>query len=305
VTLVGTLSPGVCPRHRAPRSALLASHARQAPHWTLVCRVLRDATLSQVSQGERSGLGAVISAPVSGVLTHAAAVYYASLHHIFVASFANPTGASACTLCGPSVFGNTTELKSAVCSGPCAAGYYCLPGSTNASAAACPIGQFSSGGASACQPCNSGNFGNAPARTTGFCSGICQAGYYCPDGSTNSTAAMCPTGTYSVGGSSICQPCPAGQYGSTSAMTSPSCTGPCDAGRFGSLPGLTTPSCSGACTAGYSCPAGSTNGTAVVCPVRLHRMSGLSLSVSVWSVSVCLCLFVCQSLAFRAPCRYC
>ena len=41
----------------------------------------------------------------------------------------------------------------------------------------------------------------------------------------------------------------------------------CPSGVYGATRGLTTAACSGMCAVGYECPAGSTNATAVVCPL--------------------------------------
>jgi hypothetical protein len=60
--------------------------------------------------------------------------------------------ASSCTPCPAGRFGSTHGLTDASCSGPCSAGFSCGAGSTNATAAACPVGRFSQPGASACSP---------------------------------------------------------------------------------------------------------------------------------------------------------
>lgn len=64
------------------------------------------------------------------------------------------------------------------CTGPCAPGHYCPPGSTSPTQVRCPAGTF--GGPE-------GGLGSAA------CSGLCHPGYYCPgDGkSTNATRFAC------------------------------------------------------------------------------------------------------------------
>lgn len=47
------------------------------------------------------------------------------------------SGASSCSLCGPGLYGASAAQSSALCSGTCAPGFACVPGSTNATAAAC------------------------------------------------------------------------------------------------------------------------------------------------------------------------
>ena len=113
----------------------------------------------------------------------------------------------------------------------------CPAGSTSATAAACPAGEFSDGGAGVCSPCAPGRFGN----TTGL---------------------------------STCAACPAGRFGFLQGAAMESCSGPCRPGAFGSLPGQTSAACVGNCTAGYACPAGSTSPTAVLCPVGRYSTAG-------------------------------
>jgi hypothetical protein len=69
---------------------------------------------------------------------------------------------------------------------------------------ACPAGQFSTMSSTSCSVCVGGRFGSSPALTTPDCSGTCDAGFYCPAGSTSSrafacggVASFCPTGSAS------------------------------------------------------------------------------------------------------------
>jgi hypothetical protein len=59
--------------------------------------------------------------------------------------------------------------------------------------------------------------------------GPCTAGYACPAGSTTSTPAafICTAGTFSDPGASSCTNCSAGRYGSSSGLSSASCSGLC------------------------------------------------------------------------------
>jgi hypothetical protein len=59
-----------------------------------------------------------------------------------------------------------TGLGSSLCSGLCAAGYYCPTGSTRFLEIPCPAGRYSRQGA-----------GDAT------CSGLCRPGFYCPSSS--------------------------------------------------------------------------------------------------------------------------
>ncbi len=108
--------------------------------------------------------------------------------------------------------------------------------------------------------CFGGTYSPTGRPLNGSCSGVCSAGYACPAGSTNGTVQVCLAGTYSVGGSASCTPCPGG--------------------RFGNATLLTASTCSGACTAGYACPTGSTNGTAQVCPAGTYSLAGSASCVT-------------------------
>jgi hypothetical protein len=73
------------------------------------------------------------------------------------------------------LYGATTGLNNAACSGPCAAGRY----------------------------------GNAVGLTLSSCTGACTGGHYCPPGSTNNTVIQCQPGTYAISGQAMdCLPCP-------------------------------------------------------------------------------------------------
>jgi hypothetical protein len=152
--------------------------------------------------------------------------------------------------------------------------------------AACPVGTYSLAGAASCSSCPPGLFGATPALGSVACSGSCSAGYSCPAGSTNSTAVLCPRGTYSVGGAGACTSCPSGTYGNSTGLSTASCSGLCPAGLYGGAPGLTSASCTGNCSAGYLCPAGSTNGTSVPCQPGLYSQAAGAASCTLCPVGV-------------------
>ncbi len=242
-------------------------------------------------------------------------------------------GAGACEDCPVGLFGNTSGLNSPECSGPCPAGRFgmhpgmasatcsglcragfaCSAGSPNSTAIVCAAGFFSLAGAPSCTSCGSGRFGATPGMNSASCSGLCDAGYYCPLGSTNATALACPPGRYSVPGAASCTACPGGTWFHPSAqgLTSVSCGGDCTAGyscpagstnatallcpagqystggaavctacaggQFGALPGMNTSACSGMCTPGFACPARSTNATALLCPAGQYSTGGAAM----------------------------
>ncbi len=202
--------------------------------------------------------------------------------------FGSSTGLNASTcsgLCAAGQYGATAGLHVSTCSGACAAGYRCSPGSLRATAAMCPIGQYSLAGATACTNCEVGRYGQSRAIDTALCTSVCPpgrygsssglnsssctgpcaAGYYCISAATTMFQHTCAMGQYSLAGSSSCTPCPPGRYGSVTALPNASCSGPCDAGYYGATSNLTNSACSGPCPLGTYSLAGSTNCT--LCPL--------------------------------------
>lgn len=132
---------------------------------------------------------------------------------------------------------------------PVTPGYYSINTITTASSAAAPENAFADqrgltqtdqriceegsfcvdGVKSKCPP---GFYGAEKGLMTSSCSGLCGPGFYCPEGSTNSTEYRCP------------------------------------AGRYGSISGNKDSSCSGKCASGYYCPEGSTSPFQLPCAVR-------------------------------------
>ena len=160
---------------------------------------------------------------------------------------------------------------------------------SSVSGAACPPGSYSSGGASACTLCPSGTYGAEYGLTSPACSGACNAGSVCPDGSTSpspidcaegyycpavagGSQVRCPAGSYCPAGSSVPRLCSVGRWSGEGAVTCSACFG----GSYGAASNLTTPTCSGVCTAGYVCGNGSTSATAVLCPAGSYCPAGTS-----------------------------
>ncbi len=157
--------------------------------------------------------------------------------------------------------------------------------------APCDAGSFCAGGVRAL--CPAGRFGNTSQMNSSLCSGSCEAGYLCVDGSVNATRercgraeVYCPAGTperlpvadghYSAPLSAppelrseqlpcepgyfcvqgVRYPCPAGRFGSDARLTDDTCTGPCTAGYFcGS--GAMVPNETACGSAAVYCPEGS------------------------------------------------
>ncbi len=156
-------------------------------------------------------------------------------------------------LCVGGTFSTTGAPVNGTCPGLCAPGHACPSGSTNSTAQLCAPGSFSVGGAGVCTPCLAGKW-SAVAGRSEPCVSDCAVGHYCPAGSTNATAAVCPAGRYSSKiGAGVCTPCAGGTWSDA-------------VGR--------TVACSSECIVGYACPAGSANGTAVLCPSGTLGLGG-------------------------------
>ena len=246
---------------------------------------------------------------VSGVQVRCTAGYYCPYSSMtdFVNNICpigkwSPPGAISCLDCFQDHYGNTPGLTIGTCTGNCTVS--CPPGSTSASSQLCPsgsycndagnftcragyycvansvlpqkcdVGKWSSDGASTCQDCDGGSYGMRSQLTVRTCDGPCSAGYFCPPGSTNSTAVLCPAGSVCPSGTSDtnAQTCPAGSFcppglgAVNSSYVCPAGTfsGPgramcmlCSGGHFCSSANQTSDN-GQPCTAGYFCPPGST-----------------------------------------------
>lgn len=96
-----------------------------------------------------------------------------------------------CTSSG--VYGSCKGLTSPSCSGLCPVGYYCPEGSTNATRYKCPAGRY--GMPLFAKVSRLSDFlitiGATKGLTSSACSGICSAGYHCPEGSISPTQLQC------------------------------------------------------------------------------------------------------------------
>ena len=141
-------------------------------------------------------------------------------------------------------------------------------------------------------PCPAGRFGADTELNNLKCSGACDPGYYCPEGSNTSKPRPCPAGRYvEIPGSSSlsnCTECGKGFYCEEGALYEK----PCRATTYGDEPGLSTKECSGDCPAGFfcvtetikpeSCPPGFYSGagdkSCEGCPVGFFAANGNSSS---------------------------
>lgn len=142
----------------------------------------------------------------------------------------------------------------------------------------CEPGSWCSAGVR--RPCLPGFWGGKFGALTETCSGPCNEGYLCPEGSTKPNEVMCgdpnyfcpakssvpirvSPGYYSTGGTEATR---TGQ--SIAPQGSYACAGllyPCRAGFFGASEGMTVATCSGPCAAGFYCPIGSSSPVMRVC----------------------------------------
>jgi hypothetical protein len=128
-----------------------------------------------------------------------------------------------CTPCPAGSFrseGGPPPTSPAACTGVCAAGYYCPPGSTVGTQEPCPAGAYSLPGAAACTPCPAGRYGSSPAQASAACTGPCAPGHVCGPGSTVATATPCPASTFSGAGAVECSDCPEGTYSAVPGSSS-------------------------------------------------------------------------------------
>jgi hypothetical protein len=162
----------------------------------------------------------------------------------------------------------------------CAAGYYCLQGSSytipeqSTYGGMCAPGQYCAAGSGTATPCDNGKYCEGYLRAS--VNGACTLGYFCKvDGAFGSKfpvipatyadtrGGICPIGKYWVAGA---QPvgCAQGYYSMSTGLGASTDWYKCPAGYFCDTVGLTDYS-SKTCPAGYYCPNGSTSGTANAC----------------------------------------
>ena len=218
-------------------------------------------------------------------------------------------------MCPRGFYGATEGLSSPQCSGACDQGYYCPEHSTSPQEVQCgghaffcpsgsrdpqpvAVGYYTVGGGIAthyaerrCEPghycvngtkhfCDERYYGDAFGQIVSTCTGLCSAGYYCPQGSTTAMEVMCGDATrYCPEGVSRPLLVPAGYYSidgnvSTRSAILISSRGQfatnglnylCPAGRYGTRIGESNPMCQGACEKGFYCPMGSVSPLMRVC----------------------------------------
>ncbi|CAG9314260.1 unnamed protein product [Blepharisma stoltei] len=178
----------------------------------------------------------------------------------------------------------------------CPAGQYCPEGSS--SGTNCPAGTYrNTKGAKSVKDCKTVPAGYyvSSAGTSDYSGYLCSAGYYCPKGSTTSTAMACPAGTFreETGGASVsdCASCTPGYYCPTTATTTPTiCTIgsycpsgtitplQCPSGTYGANTGLATSTDCTSCDAGHYCQSPGQTGTTDTCTEGFYCSGGASIA---------------------------
>jgi DNA-binding beta-propeller fold protein YncE len=112
---------------------------------------------------------------------------------------------------------------------------------------------------------------NNRIRRIALTSPPCNAGFFCPMGSSSPTQAACPIATYCPADSFTGAPhtCNVGSYCSSTGLTAPI---PCPPGYACVSAGLSNFTVS--CSAGYYCPSGSSSATQVPCPAGFYCPPG-------------------------------
>ncbi|KAM6933259.1 uncharacterized protein FYW49_001626 [Xenentodon cancila] len=185
-----------------------------------------------------------------------------------------------CTICIPGYY---CQDEGSLQPAPCPAGHYCPAGVILGSEFPCPPGtlqgQLGASSFDACLPCPPGKFCSQSglSRPTG----LCQAGYFCPEGSVspNSTeyqvlcllsdssvepgnssrSNLCPSGHYCPSGSGSPLPCPAGSLATSQGLKRLEECPPCPAGLYCDSPATADISEALPCQAGYVCLGGSSS----------------------------------------------
>lgn len=149
-----------------------------------------------------------------------------------------PSGSAVPILCSNGTFNANLGAGDVTSCEICPAGSWC-PSGSESSSTLCPESQFCSAGTSLPGPC--------------------QAGFYCPAGSSVPNMYICPAGSWCPASVTLPIPCPGGTYSSViGAVDDSVCVNICPE-RYFCVPGTSEGQWIG-CPAGYFCPPG-TGGT--------------------------------------------
>lgn len=227
--------------------------------------------------------------PVVGGICPTAGAGYRYLCPCAPGTYGTSTNAAAqsdCTTCPPSFW---CAGGSGALSGTCARGYYCPPGSYNASSVPCPAGSFNAftnaseaahcsdcglgnycpAGSSSPTPCPAGTFANTTRVGSAATCTQCPAGSRCPQGSA--APVPCGIGFHSAAGATLCTICPGGRYCPLNTTSTAGLSAfVCPAGTL-CFPGMDNEPdlTSQACPAGGYCPAGTL--AQIGCPAGTYQ----------------------------------
>ena len=244
-------------------------------------------------------------------------------------TFNNITGVRRdedCTECTPGYYCETAGLTAPT--DKCFEGYYCFAGSSTPTpidpssplstietpfGGLCPRGGFCPRGATRPEPCPSGSFSNVtgaasesqclPCIPGSYCqgssnpfpTGLCEAGFYCPEGSVSSREEITPAGYFTEDGSAAPIACPAGTW---NQQTQQSFCQPCPERRYCPNSGLAA---AATCPPGSFCPEGSVNPQP--CPTgTFSDQTGLA---NVTECTPCPAGHYCESTNLTAPTGLC
>ena len=185
--------------------------------------------------------------------------------------------------CPPGTIGSSIGLSSTSCSALCPLGHFCLSGSAALTVSGVVVAYLND----RIQRCPGGTYGALEGLSLSSCSGQCEAGYFCPPGSISSRQNICGgSDLYCPPRSPLSIPVSLGYYSYSSLNDSKRATDefpcspghycfngtsyPCPAGSYGKTFMLFTPSCSGLCAKGFYCPAGSSSAMQFPCPAGTY-----------------------------------
>ncbi|XP_034557340.1 zonadhesin [Notolabrus celidotus] len=188
-------------------------------------------------------------------------------------TFSSSTGNTHQENCTTCTSGYFCQVEGTVQPALCPAGYYCPAGLTLGLEFPCPPGtvqnQPGAHGPEACLLCPAGTFCSHPGLSKP--TGLCEAGYFCPAGSTSPNSAnhqgnstrsrLCPSGHFCPPGTGYPLPCPTGSLSIFRGLKGEDDCPPCPAGLFCDRPAMKALSSALPCHAGYVCLAGSSSPT--------------------------------------------
>ncbi|RUS80256.1 hypothetical protein EGW08_011985, partial [Elysia chlorotica] len=219
-----------------------------------------------------------------------------------IGTFSNSSGLNAssdCTPCSAGQFCGSAGLTAPT--GPCSQGYFCkwyaemfTPNQT-ADAEICPQGSYCPEGSASPTACPSGTYGSTTGLTNvtectacwpGFycqtpgltaVEGLCNATYFCVEGSDSPSSEICPSGHYCPQGTAVPERCPEGTFNPYTGLASVSECTSCTPGQYCETEGLSMTT--GPCEAGFYCPSGQNSSRPDLYPCPVAHFCPLNSSL--------------------------